>query len=117
LGIGVLAEMAFEPKRDAGLCQFGADHLFAPCTTWMVLRRESVPRDYTLDFIELFGPHLERRAVRHALGGAAPPSWPQAPHWRERQLLSRERGDDGVPAAVGQTGRGAAGKTRLNRHA
>ena len=89
LGVGVLAEMALQPERDAGLHTLDADHLFAPCTTWMVLRRDSVPRDYTLDFIDLFAPHLDRRAVRHVLGanGASPPSWLTAPHWRERQAL------------------------------
>jgi DNA-binding transcriptional LysR family regulator len=92
LGVGVLAEMAFQPERDTGLHTLAADHLFAPCTTWLVLRRESIPRDYTLDFIHLFAPHLERRAVRHVLGSpsASPPSWPAAPHWRERPTQPQE---------------------------
>jgi DNA-binding transcriptional LysR family regulator len=97
LGVGVLAEMAFHPERDTGLHILGADHLFASCTTWMVLRRDSVPRDYMLDFINLFAPHLDWRAVRHVLGtnGASPPSWLTAPHWRECQTRLQE------PAASG----------------
>jgi hypothetical protein len=45
-----------------------------------------VLREYALDFIDVFAPHLERHAVSRALttNGAVPP-WPDAPHWRERQ--------------------------------
>jgi DNA-binding transcriptional LysR family regulator len=86
LGVGVLAEMVFQAERDTDLCRLDIDHLFAPCTTWIVLRRESVLREYALDFIDVFAPHLERQAVSRVLAtnDAAPP-WPDAPHWRERQ--------------------------------
>jgi DNA-binding transcriptional LysR family regulator len=88
LGIGLLAEMAFQPEYDTDLRELSADHLFAPCTTWIVLRRESVLREYTLDFISVFAPHLERRAVSRALatGGAGVSHWSDVPHWRERHV-------------------------------
>ena len=88
LGVGLLAEMAFQPEHDTDLRELSADHLFAPCTTWIVLRRESVLREYTLDFISVFAPHLERRAVSRALatGGAGVSHWPGVPHWRERHV-------------------------------
>ena len=63
LGVGLLAEMAFQPEHDTDLRELSADHLFAPCTTWIVLRRESVLREYTLDFISVFAPHLDRKSV------------------------------------------------------
>ena len=86
LGVGVLAEMAFQPEHDTDLRQLAADHLFTPCTTWIVLRRESVLRDYALDFIGVFAPHLERRMVSRALAanGVGTSQWPGVPHWRER---------------------------------
>ena len=85
IGIGVLAEMAVLPG-DTDLHVLPADHLFPPCTTWIVLRRESVLRDYVLEFISQFAPHLDRRDVVRALA-ADPPltDWPAVPHWRERQ--------------------------------
>ncbi|RDI99576.1 LysR family transcriptional regulator [Dyella solisilvae] len=88
LGVGVLAEMAYQPEHDTDLHELSADHLFAACTTWIVLRRESVLREYTLDFISVFAPHLERRAVSRALatGGIGASQWPGVPHWRERQV-------------------------------
>ena len=63
LGVGVLAEMALLPADSADLRALPADHLFASCTTWIVLRRDSVLRDYMLEFIASFAPHLDRRAV------------------------------------------------------
>lgn len=89
LGIGILAEMALLPSDSADLKALSADHLFQPCTTWMVLRRESVLREYTLEFIGLFAPHLERRAVSRLLAstGTSATHWPAIPHWRERVAL------------------------------
>jgi DNA-binding transcriptional LysR family regulator len=87
LGIGVLAEMAMLPT-DTDLKVLPADHLFPPCTTWIVLRRERVLREYVLAFIGLFAPHLHRREVMRALASDAAGDWPAVPHWRERPALS-----------------------------
>ncbi|WP_426702853.1 LysR substrate-binding domain-containing protein [Rhodanobacter sp. Col0626] len=84
LGVGVLAEMAMLDE-DTDLRALPADHLFPLCTTWIVLRRESVLREYVLEFIAQFAPHLNRRDVVRALAvDAAPTDWPAVPHWRER---------------------------------
>jgi DNA-binding transcriptional LysR family regulator len=87
LGVGVLAEMALQPG-DTDLRALPADHLFAPCTTWIVLRRESVLREYALEFVSLFAPHLERRVVSRLLAGTGSSAvhWPAIPHWRERAV-------------------------------
>ncbi|WEN13541.1 LysR substrate-binding domain-containing protein [Rhodanobacter sp. AS-Z3] len=83
LGIGVLAEMAILPG-DTDLATLPADHLFPQCTTWIVLRRESVLREYMLEFITQFAPHLDRRdVVRTLAGDAAAGKWTGVPHWRE----------------------------------
>jgi DNA-binding transcriptional LysR family regulator len=84
LGIGVLAEMAMLGS-DTDLHALPTDHLFATCTTWIVLRRESVLREYVLEFIAQFAPHLDRRDVIRALAAdMSPAEWPAVPHWRER---------------------------------
>ncbi|MEI7037033.1 LysR substrate-binding domain-containing protein [Fulvimonas yonginensis] len=86
LGIGVLAEMAIL-GTDADLQVLPADHLFPQCTTWIVLRRETVLREYVLEFIARFAPHLDRREVVRALAmDAPPPAWAHVPHWRERPV-------------------------------
>ncbi|WP_158880746.1 LysR substrate-binding domain-containing protein [Rhodanobacter sp. L36] len=88
LGVGVLAEMAILPG-DTDLQVLPADHLFAPCTTWIVLRQESVLRDYALEFINLFAPHLDRNDVVHALAAdGSSIDWLAIPHWRERQATA-----------------------------
>mgnify|MGYP001089627038 CR=1 FL=1 len=83
LGIGVLAEMAMQDS-DTDLRALPADQLFPQCTTWIVLRRESVLREYVLEFIAQFAPQLDRRDVVRALAGGAPGEWPSVPHWRDR---------------------------------
>lgn len=86
LGIGVLAEMAILPG-DTDLHVLPADHLFVECTTWIVLRQDTVLRDYVLEFIGQFAPHLNRRDVKQALSGDGQTvAWPLAPHWRERAV-------------------------------
>jgi len=85
LGVGILAEMAMQ-QGDADLHALPADQLFASCTTWVVVRRDSVPREYTLAFIQLFAPHLGRHELRRVLAGEPPDdAWANVPHWRERR--------------------------------
>lgn len=88
LGIGVLAEMAMQAS-DTDLRTLPADHLLPECTTWIVLRRESVLRDFMLEFIAAFAPHLGRRDVARALQASSPDAveWPSVPHWRERSQV------------------------------
>ncbi|GAA0716695.1 LysR substrate-binding domain-containing protein [Dokdonella soli] len=84
LGVGVLAEMALLPEDAADLRVLPADGLFPTCTTWIVLRHDRVLRDFALEFIAQFAPHLDRRDVRRAFDhGVHDGSWPEPPHWRE----------------------------------
>jgi LysR family cys regulon transcriptional activator len=69
LGIGLLARMAYDPQRDAGLRAVDASHLFEPSTTRIGIRRGAFLRGYMYSFIELFAPHLNRHAVDHAMSG------------------------------------------------
>lgn len=67
LGIGIVAMMAYNPKRDTGLRALDASHLFEASTTRIGIRKNSYLRGYMYDFIEMFAPHLTRRVVDAAM--------------------------------------------------
>jgi LysR family cys regulon transcriptional activator len=67
LGVGIVAMMAYDPKRDTHLRAIDASHLFAPSVTRIGIRKNSYLRGYTYDFIEMFAPHLTRKAVDDAM--------------------------------------------------
>jgi LysR family transcriptional regulator, cys regulon transcriptional activator len=67
MGIGIVAMMAYDPKRDSHLRAIDASHLFEPSTTRIGIRKNSYLRGYTYDFIEMFAPHLNRETVDAAM--------------------------------------------------
>jgi LysR family cys regulon transcriptional activator len=69
LGVGILAKMAFDPKRDAPLRAIDASHLFESSTTRLGIKRGAYLRRYAYEFIELFAPHLPRSLVEGAVSG------------------------------------------------
>ena len=73
MGIGIIAEMAFNARRDAPLRALKADHFFRTNTTRIAVKRGRFLRRYAYDFIELFAPALDRTAIEraHAGGGAS----------------------------------------------
>jgi LysR family cys regulon transcriptional activator len=71
LGIGIIAQMAFDPKRDRGLHAIDASHLFEPNTTRIGIRRGTYLRAFVYDFIEMFAPHLTRPVVDAAMAAAS----------------------------------------------
>ena len=73
MGVGIVAQMAYDPARDVAFDKLDAGHLFAPSTTRLALRRGVFLRGYVYDFIALFAPALDRAAVDAALAGAAKP--------------------------------------------
>ena len=70
MGVGIIAQMAFDPARDGAFEKLDAAHLFAPSTTRLALRRGVFLRSYVYDFIALFAPALDRAAVDAALAGS-----------------------------------------------
>jgi DNA-binding transcriptional LysR family regulator len=84
LGVGILAEMAILAEDARDLQELDAADLFAPCTTWLILRRDRVPRTYAMALVELIAPQLDRRDLQRALSGEIPAQWPAPPKWRER---------------------------------
>src|SRR5438477_7374423 len=69
LGVGILAKMAFNPKRDRTLRAIDASHLFESSTTRLGIKRGAYLRRYAYEFIELFAPHLPRNIVEPAVMG------------------------------------------------
>jgi LysR family cys regulon transcriptional activator len=69
LGVGILAKMAFDPKRDRGLTAIDASHLFESSTTRLGIKRGAYLRRYAYEFIELFAPHLPQAVIERALSG------------------------------------------------
>ena len=70
MGVGIIAQMAYDPARDTAFEKLDAAHLFAPSTTRLALRKGVFLRGYIYDFIALFAPALDRGAVDAALAGA-----------------------------------------------
>lgn len=70
LGVGIIAEMAFDPIRDDTLAALPATHLFEGNTTRVGFRRDIWLRGYEYEFMELLAPQLTRRMVEATLKGA-----------------------------------------------
>jgi LysR family transcriptional regulator, cys regulon transcriptional activator len=66
LGVGIVADVALDPKHDRGLISIEADHLFPVHTTWIGFARDRLLRGYMYDLIALVAPHLQRDLVDRA---------------------------------------------------
>jgi LysR family cys regulon transcriptional activator len=71
LGVGIVASMAFDARRDAGLRVLQAGHLFAPNLTRVALRKGTYLRTFMLTFLERFASHLTPGYVRQAMSSEA----------------------------------------------
>lgn len=69
MGVGIVAQMAYDPVKDTAFESLDASHLFAASTTRLALRRGVFLRGYTYAFITLFAPQYGRHAVDAALAG------------------------------------------------
>ena len=67
LGIGIMANMAYEPEFDSDLVRIDASHLVESSTTRIGFRRNTRLRGYMYAFIETFAPHLTREIVDAAM--------------------------------------------------
>lgn len=67
LGVGIIAQMAYEPSIDSDLVLLDASHLFASSITQIGFRKGTFLRKYMLDFIAAFAPHLDTRKVQEAV--------------------------------------------------
>jgi LysR family transcriptional regulator, cys regulon transcriptional activator len=72
MGVGIVAQMAFDAAKDSGFELLDASHLFATSMTRLALRKGVFLRGYVYEFIALFAGQYTRAAVDAALGGTAP---------------------------------------------
>jgi len=87
LGVGVLAEMAVDAS-DAQLRALPIDAALPECTTWIVLRRDRVLRDFAVDFIARFAPQIDGHDLRRAFDHGIVADWPQPPLWSEWRAVN-----------------------------
>ncbi|MCP8898407.1 HTH-type transcriptional regulator CysB [Gilvimarinus xylanilyticus] len=66
LGIGIIADMAFDEDADSDLVALDASHLFAASVTKIGFRRGTFLRGFMYDFIQQFAPHLTREVIDQA---------------------------------------------------
>lgn len=64
LGVGLIANMAYEASRDAPLKSLDCSHLFPDSTTYLGVRRDAFLRDYMLNFITMLSPQHDKRSVQ-----------------------------------------------------
>lgn len=67
LGIGIIAGMAFDPRRDQGLVGLPAGHLFGTHVTRVAVKSGVFLRDYVYVLLEMLSPALTREVVLDAI--------------------------------------------------
>jgi LysR family cys regulon transcriptional activator len=72
MGVGIIAQMAYDTAKDSGFEMLDASHLFAASMTRLALRRGVFLRGFVYDFISLFAGQYTRAAVDAALSETAP---------------------------------------------
>ena len=67
LGIGIIADMAFNQKQDKDLLALDARALFGISTSQIAIKKDKYIKTFIFQFIEMFAPHLKVGVVRQAL--------------------------------------------------
>jgi len=69
-GVGIIARMAFDTVEDGDLVAIDASNLFKPSTTFIGCRKGTFMRQFMIDFVGWFAPHLTPELIESAF--AAP---------------------------------------------
>jgi len=69
LGVGIMAEIAFNEERDRNLRAIPAAHLFGSNLTRIALKQGAYLRSYVYTMVELLSPNLNRKLIERALEG------------------------------------------------
>ncbi|WED77301.1 HTH-type transcriptional regulator Cbl [Aeromonas allosaccharophila] len=72
MGVGILADMAFDAQRDQGLVQLDGSHLFAPHTAWIGLKQGQFHHNFAWQFIQLCNPELALADIQARAMGSEP---------------------------------------------
>lgn len=70
LGVGIIAQMAYDEDQDRDLVALDASHLFDASVTHIGFRKGTFLRQYMMDFIEAFAPHLNADTVHDAVAAS-----------------------------------------------
>ena len=72
MGIGLIAEMAYEATSDHPMVSRDVSHLFPLSTTYIGIRRDNFLRKYTSDFIRMFIPQTNEKELKKILNKRHP---------------------------------------------
>lgn len=72
MGVGIVADLAYDTGRDKPLRALDAGHLFGENQTKLAVRRGSYLRSYVYAFIESFAPPLVRAVIEQAAAANDP---------------------------------------------
>ena len=70
IGIGIIAQMAYDWTQDSDLVALDASHLFESSITHIGFRKGTFLRRYMLDFMAAFAPHLDADTINAAIACA-----------------------------------------------
>ena len=71
LGIAVVSSLVYDAAKDRGLGVRDVTDLFVPGYVNIYVRRGGYLRDYAIEFVMTYAPHLSREAILKAIGGEA----------------------------------------------
>lgn len=69
MGVGILADMAFDAKRDNNLVALDATHLFEAHTAWIGLKKGQFQHNFAWQFIQLCNPALSLTDIQARVFG------------------------------------------------
>lgn len=69
LGVGIMADIAFNPERDKHLRAMPVGHLFGTNVTRLALKQGAYLRSYVASLVELLSPSMNRKLIEQALSG------------------------------------------------
>jgi LysR family cys regulon transcriptional activator len=67
LGIGIIANMAYNPEQDKDLCVLNVEHLFGISISQIAIKKDRNIKPYVYSFIEMFAPHLTQDVIKQAV--------------------------------------------------
>ena len=70
IGVGIIAQMAYDWTQDSDLVALDASHLFESSITHIGFRKGTFLRRYMLDFMAAFAPHLDEDTINAAIACA-----------------------------------------------
>lgn len=67
IGVGLLADVAYDAEADGDLVCLPAGHMFYPAFTHIVVRQDTYLRGYAFEFMQLYLPQLSREQIEQRL--------------------------------------------------